>query len=62
MVVQPPTHTYQLLFPYTTRDIDWAASNYPRARTSTAEWLHKVIDRSVSQLVVYVYIIILCIL
>ena len=27
---------------------DWAASNYPRPRTNTGEWLHKVIDRSVS--------------
>ena len=27
---------------------DWAASNYPKPHTSTAEWLHKAIDRSVS--------------
>jgi tyrosine-protein kinase len=35
---------------YKQRDVvellDWAASNYPKARTSTAEWLHKAIDRS----------------
>ena len=27
---------------------DWAAQNYPKPRTTTAEWLHKIIDRNVS--------------
>ena len=28
--------------------VDWAAHNYPRPRTNTADWLYKAIDRNVS--------------
>ncbi len=28
--------------------VEWASLNYPKPRTTTAEWLHKVIDRNVS--------------
>lgn len=37
---------------YNKRDVvellEWAAVNYPKPRTTTAEWLHKATDRSVS--------------
>lgn len=29
-------------------NIDWVAHNYPSPRTTTSEWLHKVLDRNVS--------------
>ena len=27
---------------------EWASQNYPKPRTTTAEWLHKATDRNVS--------------
>jgi hypothetical protein len=29
--------------------LEWAAVDYPKPRTTTAEWLHKATDRNVSR-------------
>ena len=34
--------------------LDWVAANYPKPRTNTSEWLHKVLDRNVSRVQVLI--------
>lgn len=45
--------SYYYYYYYLSLLSDWAAQNYPKPRTTTAEWLHKNFDRNVSIFVVF---------